>query len=228
MANSTRRAAGSRGTRPRPPSRTSRRRAPAIASANGNHVVGLNVAPTIRSGLNFSRIGIFAIAGPSPQRPSPLQELIAGQPPVPSARGPRRTPLGGSYVSLATASRYSIPAPSSASAARTAFSRMAGWRVSRSSAQDSPVAVVSWPVCDQRRHQLVPQFTVGQAAPVRWWRAQHCQHVGALRQVRVGATFGDFGIDQWSASWMRSHRAPPRAAALQQAKRSPATPTDRR
>ncbi|CFE34696.1 Uncharacterised protein [Mycobacterium tuberculosis] len=49
-------------------------------------------------------------------------------------------------VSLATASRYSSPAGSPAalaSAACTALARVTGWRVNRSSAHDSPVAVVS-------------------------------------------------------------------------------------
>jgi hypothetical protein len=44
---------------------------------------------------------------------------------------------------------------------------------------------------------LIAQFVIGHRAPVFVGRAnQHGQHVGALRQARVRATFGDFGIQQ--------------------------------
>ena len=70
---------------------------------NGNHVVGLSVAPIIRSGSNRSGSGYTSellCTKPIPGPPSPRPAACSRPaPPVPSAPGPRRIPPGGSVAS---------------------------------------------------------------------------------------------------------------------------------
>ncbi len=84
-----------------------------------------------------------------------------------------------------------------ASALARPWPGVTGWRVNRSSAHDSPHAVVSR-TRDQQRYQLacaVAPFVIVRPSSSAV-RNQHGQRVGACGQIGIGSAVGDLGVQQ--------------------------------
>ena len=203
VASSTRRST-SRSTTAFRRARTSRRGTVGCRHRTAATSSGLSVAPSMRSGSNRSGSG-YRSALAMDQPDSRGHHHPGGQPVAGDVgrlgqdRGRRRTPPAGCGAPPCPphpgTRRPLRRPPRSACAAATALRSTSGCRVSRSSAHDNAVAVVSCPATSSVINWS--RSSTSDIAAVRVGRTdQHGQRVRALGQVGIGSPLGDLGVQQ--------------------------------